>query len=119
MARGTADGGDRTWKDWLNIVLGVLIVLSPWIADETGNHQAVVNAALAGIAVLVLAELDLVAVRSWAEVGQIAAGVWVAISPLVFGYSASGTLRYWHLIAGGIVALLGALELYQGKAFRR
>lgn len=115
MARQTTEGADRTWKDWLNIVLGILIMLAPWIADETSNQQAVINAALAGLAILMLAEFDIVAVRSWAEAGQIAAGVWVAISPLVFGYSAEGMLRYWHLIAGGLVALLGALELFQSK----
>lgn len=101
----------RDWQDWLGIVLGIVIALAPWIAEETSNEPAIVNAALAGFAAMLLAELDLVALRRWAEAGQIVCGVWVAVSPIVFGYSDVGALRFWHLLTGFAVAALGFLEL--------
>ena len=107
----------RAWEDWLGIGLGLTIMLAPWVVSETSNQAAVVNAAVAGLAVLLLAELDLVKIRRWAEVGQLACGIWVATSPLIFGYSGTGMLRVWHIVAGLLVVILAALELWQqGKA---
>ncbi len=103
----------RTWEDWLGIGLGLVIMLAPWIVNEIASQPIVANAALTGVAVLLLAELDLVKFRRWAELGQIICGLWVAASPLIFGYSGSGALRVWHVVAGLLVACLGALELWQ------
>ncbi len=113
MANMKLRSSDRTWEDWLGIALGIVIALAPWIVEETQNEAAVVNAAIAGLAVMMLAELDLVALRRWTEIAQIVCGAWVAASSLIFSYSGAGTLRFWHLIAGLIVALLGFLELRQ------
>jgi 4-amino-4-deoxy-L-arabinose transferase-like glycosyltransferase len=88
-------------------------MLAPWVVSEISNQAAVVNAALAGLAVLMLAELDLVKVRRWAEVGQLACGIWVAASPFIFGYGEAGMLRAWHIVAGLLVVLIAALELWQ------
>lgn len=49
-------------------------------------------------------------------VGQLACGVWVATSALVFGYAGSGALRIWHLLAGLAAILLGALEIWQHRS---
>ena len=103
----------RAWEDWLGIGLGLVIMLAPWVVSEISNQAAVVNAALAGLAVLMLAELDLVKVRRWAEVGQLACGIWVAASPFIFGYGEAGMLRAWHIVAGLLVVLIAAMELWQ------
>ncbi|MEQ1710700.1 MAG: SPW repeat protein [Hyphomicrobium sp.] len=116
MAGSKMFGTHRTWEDWLGIALGLTIALAPWIIDETANRPAVVNAAIAGFVVLMLAELDLVSSRRWAEVAQFAAGAWVAVSPVVFGYGAGGALRVWHIVAGLLVMLIAALELWQRRA---
>jgi hypothetical protein len=50
------------------------------------------------------------AVRLGAE---IALGLWLIASPLIFGYSGDDMLRAWHATLGGIVVLLGALQLWQ------
>ena len=105
----------RTWQDWLGIALGLVILLAPWIVTEHSNRPAVVNAAISGVIVLMLAEFDLVKARGWAEAGLIAAGAWVAASPFIYGYAGSGMLRLWHVIAGLLVIGLGALELWQQR----
>jgi len=117
MARTGFLRSHRTWEDWLGIGLGILILLAPWICDEADHRPAVINATLAGLAVMVLAELDLVAFRRWTEIAMIACGVWVALSPAVLDYG--GDLAVWHLLAGVAVASLGALELYQGTSEQR
>jgi len=105
----------RNWEDWLGIFLGIVIVLAPWIAEETANSSAVINAAVAGLFVMILAEADLMNFRRWIGASQLLCGAWVAASPLIFGYGGSGSLRIWNLVTGVAVVLLGLLELRQTK----
>jgi len=55
--------------------------------------------------------LELAGLQRWEEVGEIACGLWLIVSPFVFGYA--GTLRYSHFALGALVALLAVAELWQ------
>ncbi|MGN6309210.1 MAG: SPW repeat protein [Xanthobacteraceae bacterium] len=103
----------RNWEDWFGMLLGLLIALSPWAAGDEVGHAAVWNAALIGVAVFFLAELEYVALTRWEETGQLLLGLWLVMSPYVFGYFNTGTLRFWHSTLGGLIILLAALELWQ------
>lgn len=103
----------RNWEDWFGMLLGLMIALSPWAARDEVGHAAVWNAALIGVAVFFLAELEYVALTRWEETGQLLLGLWLVLSPYVFGYFNTGTLRFWHSTLGGLVILLAALELWQ------
>lgn len=103
----------RAWEDWVVIALGMAIVLAPWVTKETSNQAALINAALVGFALMMLAELDLVHFRRWVVLGQLACGTWAAFSPLAFGYAGSGQLRFWHMLSGSLALLLSVLELWQ------
>jgi hypothetical protein len=105
----------REWNDWLGIILGIAIVLAPWIVEEVSNSPAIVNAAIVGVIIMVLAEADLVNFRRWIEICQLAAGIWVAVSPIIFDYADSGALRFLHVLAGLAVAILSILELRQSN----
>jgi hypothetical protein len=108
----------RTWQDWVVLGLGVLIGLAPWLTGETSDRAVVVNAALIGVLVVVLAEIELVKLRRWPEMAQLACGLWQIASPYVFGYAGAGRLRYWHFALGAFVAVLGALELWQDRRLK-
>ncbi|MGB3044711.1 MAG: SPW repeat protein [Xanthobacteraceae bacterium] len=103
----------RSWEDWFGMALGLMIALSPWAAGDAVSHAAVWNAALVGVLVFFLAELEYVALRRWEETGQILLGLWLVLSPYIFGYFNAGSLRFWHSTLGGLVILLAALELWQ------
>lgn len=105
----------RAWEDWVVIALGIAVVLAPWVTNETANPATVINAAAVGLALMMLAELDLVHFRRWLVLGQLACGVWTALSPFAFGYAGSGELRFWHLSAGSFAVLLCGLELRQHR----
>ena len=106
----------RAWEDWFVMAVGIAVALAPWVTKETTHQAAVINAAVAGIALMMLAELDLVHFRSWAVLGQLVCGAWIASSSLIFGYAGSGALRIWHLLAGLAAILLGGLEIWQHRA---
>ena len=61
----------RNWEDWFGMLLGLLIALSPWAAADEVGHAAVWNAALIGVAVFFLAELEYVALTRWEETGEL------------------------------------------------
>ncbi len=102
-----------SWEDWVSMLLGVVIGLSPWLADQQ-DHQAVMwNAILVGACVLVLAQLEYVSLQRWEEGCEIVLGLWLVASPFTFGYANAGTLRYWHFVLGAAVVVLAVLELWQ------
>jgi SPW repeat len=106
-------GVHRTWEDWIGILVGVLIGLSPWFAGQEDNQLVVLNALIIGVLVLSLAAFELVDLHRWEEVGEIACGLWLIASPYIFGYAGTGTLQYWHFGLGAVVVLLAAMELWQ------
>jgi hypothetical protein len=110
----------RPWEDWFGMLLGVLIVVSPWFplqsSHEVMNSERsimILNTFVVGMLVFGLAQLEYVALQRWEEVAEIALGLWLIASPLIFGYSGDDMLRAWHATLGAIVVLLGALQLWQ------
>jgi hypothetical protein len=111
----------RTWEDWLGMLLGALIVLSPWFPTQAnqeiaGDRSYVILSTFAvGMIILCLGQLEYVALQRWEEVAEIVLGLWLIASPYMFGYSGDGLLVFWHSGLGGIVVLLAALQLWQDR----
>ena len=103
----------RTWEDGVGLTLGVMIGLSPWFYDEPTVPVVVLNSALTGLAVLALAQLELVRLRRWEEVAQLLCGLWLSASPFIFHYAHQDHLRYWHWALGATVSILAMFELWQ------
>jgi hypothetical protein len=105
----------RNWEDWASMLLGVLIGLSPWLAGQQNDPTIAWNAVIVGALVLGLGALELSGLQRWEEAGEIACGLWLIVSPFVFGYADTGELRYWHFVLGALVALLAAVEMWQDR----
>lgn len=103
----------RSWEDWLSMLVGVLIGLSPWLAGQQDDQAVMWNAILVGALVLGLAQLEYVSLQRWEEIGEIALGLWLIASPFIFGYADADDLRYWHFVLGAVVVLLAIFELWQ------
>lgn len=113
-------GTHRTWEDWCGMLLGVLIVLSPWFSTQTSPEAVdtdrsylIINTFTVGIIVLGLAQLEYVALQRWQEVAGIVLGLWLIASPAIFGYANDGLMLFWHSALGVLVVLLNALQLWQ------
>ncbi|WP_445215415.1 SPW repeat protein [Bradyrhizobium sp. Pa8] len=108
----------RTWEDWCGMLLGALIVASPWfpIQDHAPvvEHQVMVlNTVAIGLVVFGLSQLEYVALQRWQEVATILVGLWLIVSPYLFGYSGEGFLRIYHTSLGAVAVILGVLQLWQ------
>ena len=113
-------GTHKTWEDWCGMLLGVLIILSPWFPTQTAHDVVdsdrsfmILNTFTVGILVLGLAQLEYVALQRWQEVAEIVLGLWLIASPAIFGYANDGLMLLWHSVLGVLVVLLGALQLWQ------
>lgn len=113
-------GTHRTWEDWCGMLLGVLIILSPWFPAKTGYDAVdsdrsimILNTFTIGIVVLGLAQLEYVALQRWQEIAEIVLGLWLIASPAIFGYANDSLMLLWHSVLGVLVVLLGALQLWQ------
>jgi hypothetical protein len=113
-------GTHRTWEDWCGMLLGVLIVLSPWFPTQTSHETIdtdrsfmVLNTFTIGILVLGLAQLEYVALQRWQEVATILLGLWLIASPAIFNYAHDSLMLFWHSLLGVLTVLLGALQLWQ------
>ncbi len=103
----------RTWEDGVGLVLGLTIGLSPWFYDEPVVPAVLLNSAVTGLAVLALAQLELVRLRRWEEVAELVCGLWLTASPFIFHYAHQDHLRFWHWALGAIVSILALFELWQ------
>jgi hypothetical protein len=106
-------GVHRTWEDWIGMLLGVAIGLSPWFVGYQDDPVVMLNATAVGLVVLTLACFELVTLHRSEEVAGIACGLWLIASPFVFGYADGGALMALHVVLGAAVVLLEALELWQ------
>jgi hypothetical protein len=77
----------KRWQDVVNAVLGLWLLVSPWVVGYDDGSAAMWNAVVAGV---VLAALALGAVfipRAWEEWAQGAVGAWLIASPWALGFA--------------------------------
>lgn len=103
----------RTWEEWCGMVLGIMIVLSPWITTRPDHGEVILNTICVGILVFGLAQLEYLALQRWEEAGAFVLGIWLIVSPFIFDYAGAEALRSWHFVLGGLVAALATLQLWQ------
>jgi hypothetical protein len=103
----------KTWEEWCGMVLGVLIVLSPWFTTQPDHTAVVANALIVGILVFGLSQLEYLSLQRWEEAGAFVLGIWLIVSPFIFDYTGADALRTWHFVLGGLVTALAILQLWQ------
>jgi hypothetical protein len=109
----TNDISDHEWQDVACMGLGVLILLSPWIVHDEPAGIVKLNAAIVGLLVLLVSEVELSGHTVREEAVNAAAGLWLMASPFVLGCSTELTI--WHLALGALVALFAAVEFWQER----
>jgi hypothetical protein len=119
MVRQASVREHHTWEDWATIVLGLIIGLTPWFVGESMTAATTANAIVLGLLVLGLGVYELVSLRRWEEVALFVCGLWVMVSPWVYGYAAAGQLRVWHIVLGALVALLALVQIWQDWSLSR
>jgi hypothetical protein len=115
----------KHWQDPVNAIIGLWLIVSPWILDfqAEGNMGAMANAVIIGLALIAAALGAIFVPRAWEEWTEFALGLWLIVSPWIVGFSTLYDARMNALIAGIAVAALALWTLLIDKdysaAFRR
>jgi len=96
------------FQDWINLVLAVVLFVSPWLFQFADQPTPAWNAWVCGVIIAALAIAALVQFAEWEEWINVALGVWLVISPWVLGFSTIAAAMWRHLILGLVIALLAA-----------
>ena len=101
------------WQDWVDVLLGCGLVVSPWLAGFTLDSAATVNACGLGAGLVVF---NLISVCRLVDVGQeifnILLGVWLFLSPYSLGFSADKEPTTIAIIAGLMIVSLAVWQLH-------
>ncbi len=108
---------EETAIDIGNAIVGVCLALTPWVFGFTEDRDAAWNAWIVGVAIAIIAVGALVSFSQWEEWLNLALGIWAIVAPWAIDFSAIAAATYAHVIAGIIVAVLAAIELWlvQGR----
>ncbi|TFU14942.1 SPW repeat protein [Thermus tengchongensis] len=104
----------QRWQDWANLVLGVWLILSPWLLGFSGTPAAMWNAVIVGAVVGLMALMHLRGGPLWEEWVNVILGIWLILSPWILGFSGMGNAMWNALIVGVLVGIL-ALSLAREK----
>jgi hypothetical protein len=101
----------KQWEDWCDWVLGIWLLLSPWILLFEKDSVATRNAVIVGLLIVLTEAVTLSIFRVWEEWVNVALGAWLAISPWALPVTDSSA-RTNFVIVGLLVAGLALLEVW-------
>jgi hypothetical protein len=99
-------------QDWANIVLAILLFISPWVIGFSPDKAAAWNAWIVGVVIAVLAIAALSAFAVWEEWINLLLGLWLIISPWVLGFASDIHAMWTSVILGIIAALISAWAVW-------
>ena len=105
----------KHWQDPVNLILGIWMIVSPWVLRHQGDILPTSNAVVLGILIAGAALIALFKVMAWEEWGNVAFGVWLVISPWVLGFSGVAVAMSNAVIVGIVVAALALWALGTDK----
>ncbi len=95
------------WQDWVSLVAGIWLFLSPWVLKAPLNGGATWSFCIVGAVIAIAAVAALAAYQLWEEWVDVMLGVLLIISPWALGFASTTTLR-WNAVIVGVVVVLAS-----------
>lgn len=109
----------QRWQDWINLLLGIWLFISPWAVGFEGTQVAASwNAWILGVAVVVFSAIAVSMPQSWEEVINLLLGIWMLISSSVIGVT-SRAAETNAVVVGLLVILFAILAVAMNRAGHR
>ncbi|GIZ53936.1 SPW repeat protein [Noviherbaspirillum aridicola] len=107
----------RYWHDWLNLLLGAWLFVSPWALNFTDElPRAATNAWIVGAAIALIAAAALYVPKAWEEILNFLLGAWAIASPWLLGFAGNATATNSTLATGILVAVLALWAAFRSGA---
>ena len=97
------------WQDWVNLILGVWLIASPWIMDYSHAGFAAGDAWLLGVAVVIISLIGLLSPDVWEEWMNLLLAALILVSPITVGFTHQN-VAVWNSVI--ISVLIGAAAVW-------
>jgi uncharacterized membrane protein HdeD (DUF308 family) len=105
-------GGEKNVQDWINLICGVLLFVSPWVLRFTGDPMAARTAWIGGVIIFAMGVIALMQFAEWEEWIALIVGALVIISPWALGFAAVHAAMWSCVVLGVIVVLSSISEIW-------
>lgn len=108
------------WQDWVSLVLGVILFITPWIFATTRNGSSSWDAWVVGVLTVILA-LWALASLSTATIAQwisLILGIWLFLSPWILGFATVSVAAWVAWIIGVLFVIVNGWTLLQERTPR-
>lgn len=99
-------------QDWVNLVLAVLLFISPWALGFTEHMHAARTAWVSELVIGFIAIAAIVQFAEWEELLNLLLGVGLIFAPWIVGFSGVVAAMRTHVALGVLIALFSAWELW-------
>jgi len=99
----------------VNAIVGICLLLSPWVLGYAELASAAWSTWLTGAAMTLVSLGALITLSEWEAWVNMLLGAWAVVAPWILGFSTTAAAAYTHVIAGLIVIALAAVELWSMK----
>ena len=93
-------------------ILGLILLLCPWLLGFATTQSASWTAGTAGLVIAVISAAALTQRAEWHEWVNLAAALCLVASPWLFGFTDEATAAAAHVVFGGLVAAVAAVEIW-------
>ena len=108
------------WQDWVSLVLGVILFITPWVFGTATNGARSWDAWIIGVIGVILALLALafLSAATIAEGLSVVLGVLLFISPWVLGFASVAPAAWAAWVIGVLFVLVNGWTLLQTRSPR-
>jgi hypothetical protein len=96
----------------ITAILGLILLLCPWLLGFATFKSASWTAGTGGIVIAVISAAALSQRAEWHEWVDLAAGLSLIASPWLFSFTDVTTAAATHVVLGGLVAAVAAVEIW-------
>lgn len=110
----------KRWQDWVNVILGLWMVASPWMLGfAAGESIAAPSAWILGAAIVVFAGVAVYMHKAWEEALTIILGICLFASPWVLDFADQMTPATNAAVVGLLVTAFGVWAMLMDTAVRK
>ena len=101
--------GGKNVHDWINLICGVLLFVSPWALGFSDDLMAARTAWVGGVVIFAMGAAALMQFAEWEEWVALIVGALVIIAPWVLGFAAIHPAM-WACVALGVIVVLSSIS---------
>lgn len=105
----------------LDILVGIWLVISPFLLGYSANTSALWNDIISGVAVIIFAATQTAQSRSrvsWPSWVNLLIGIWLVLAPFALNNSANTSIMWNEIISGIVVIALAAWAAFSVSSDR-